>query len=262
MRSLLSVLAIALSMTASPANADEQLAAALESTGFFTGFDRAQTAALRAEVVNQGYMAAMQGGRRIAAANTQTFAAGGVGAWLRNDIGPILAMRGVTFRPAEDRLALDGSGYSVVIGTNEYPMWAAGETNPELAATVAAFGMVNALLESVGAPERLHLIGEGAGGQAWLLSPAQAQIIRGVAPPESWPYLPGLEAPPAAVVLTAPAAAEAPPPGAATTTPISAATPPAPGPLTAVAAPALSEQQPAAQPLSADALSNPLSEPH
>src|SRR5262245_13685937 len=217
LRTLLPALAIAFSMTANPAHADEQLAAALESTGFFTCFDRAQTAALRAEVVNQGYMAAMQGGHRIAAANTQTFAGGGVGAWVRNDIAPILAMRGVMFRPAEDRLALDGSAYSVVIGTNEYPIWAAGEANPELTSTVAAFGMVNSLLESIGAPERLYLIGQGVAGQAWLLTPAQAQIIRGVAPPDSWPYLPGLETLPAAAVLAAPPAAGAPAPASALT---------------------------------------------
>ena len=220
MRAFLPTLALVLGMSITPASADEQLAAALESTGFFTGLDRAQTAALRAEVVGHGYAAAMQGGRRVAAANTQTFAAGGVGAWLRNDIAPILALRGVTFRPAEDRLALDGNSYSVVIGTNEYTMWQAGETNTELAATVAAFGMVNSLLGSVGAPERLYLIGEGASGQAWLLSPAQAQIIRGVAPPESWPYQPGLEALPAAAARAA--AAPSAPTG---------------GPLTPIAAP-------------------------
>jgi hypothetical protein len=234
-------------MIASPAQADEQLAAALERTGFFTGFDRAQAAALRAEVVNQGYAAALRGARRVAPANTQAFAAGGVGAWVRNDIGPILAMRGVTFRPAEDRLALDRSAYSVVIGTNEYPMWQAGETNPELAATVAAFGMVNSLLEAVGAPERLYLIGQGAAGQAWLLSPAQAQIIRSVAPPDSWPYLPGLEALPAAVVMAAPAAADAPPASAAT------------APLATIAAPvveALSNPAASARPLSSDASPN------
>lgn len=207
MRALLPALALALGMSITPASADEQLAAALESTGFFTGLDRAQTAALRGEIVGQGYTAAMARARRVAAANTQNFATGGVGAWVRNDIVPILATRGVIFRPAEDRLATDGSTYSVVIGTNEYTMWRAGETNPELAATVAAFAMVNSLLESVGAPERLYLIGEGAGGQAWLLSPAQAQIIRGVAPPETWPYLPGVEALPAAVVRATPAAA-------------------------------------------------------
>lgn len=263
MRTLLpTMLAIALSMTASPAQADEQLAAALERTGFFTGFDRAQTAALRAEVVSQGYAAALRGARRIAPANTQAFAAGGVGAWVRNDIGPILAMRGVTFRPAEDRLALDRSAYSVVIGTNEYPMWQAGETNPELAATVAAFGMVNSLLEAIGAPERLYLIGQGASGQAWLLSPAQAQIIRGVAPPDNWPYLPGLEALPAAVVMATPAAA--PPASAATAAPISAPTPPAieaapTAPLATIAAPvveALSDPAASARPLSGDASPN------
>ena len=271
MRTLLpTTLAIALSMTASSAQADEQLAAALERTGFFTGFDRAQTAVLRAEVVNQGYVAALRGARRVAPANTQTFAAGGVGAWVRNDIGPILAMRGVMFRPAEDRLALDRSAYSVVVGTNEYPMWQAGETNPELAATVAAFGMVNSLLESVGAPERLYLIGQGAAGQAWLLSPAQAQIIRGVAPPDSWPYLPGLEALPAAAVLATPAATDAPAPSTPTAAPLSAATPPAPGapptvPLTTVAAPvveAVSDQQQNAQPRSSDAPPTPVSDPH
>jgi hypothetical protein len=166
----------------------------------------------------------MQRARRVANANTQTFAAGGVGAWVRNDLAPILAARGVTFRPAEDRLALDGSAYSVIIGTNEYSMWQVGETNTELASTVAAFAMVNSLLESVGAPERLYLIGEGAAGQAWLLTPAQAQIIRGVAPPENWPYLPGLEALPASVVMTHPAATEPAPMPAVTATPVSAAT--------------------------------------
>src|SRR5262245_2984585 len=268
MRTLLpTTLAIALSMTATSAHADEQLAAALEGAGFFTGFDRAQTAALRAEVVNQGYLAALRGARRVAPANTVTFAAGGVGAWVRNDVGPILAMRGVMFRPAEDRLALDGSAYSVVIGTNEYPMWRAGETNTELAATVAAFGMVNPLLESIGAPERLYLISQGASGQAWLLTPAQAQIIRGVTPPDSWPYLPGLEALPAAVVLATPAA-DAPAPTTATAIPVSAATQPAPEaaavPLTQVAAPvvdALSES-PTRQPSDPRSNQTPVSDPH
>lgn len=221
MRALLPTLALALAMTVSPAHADEQLAAALEGTGFFTGLDRAQTAALRGEIVGQGYPAAMARAHRVAAANTQTFATGGVGAWVRNDLAPILATRGVTIRPAEDRLAADGSAYSVVIGTNEYTMWQAGESNTELASTVAAFDMVNSLLESIGAPERLYLIGEGASGQAWLLSPAQAQIIRGVAPPETWPYLPGLETPPAPVVAATPAAAPAQAPAMAAT-PVSA----------------------------------------
>ena len=66
MRALLPALALALGMSIGPANADEQLAAALERTGFFTGLDRAQTAALRAEIVGQGYTAAMQRARRVA----------------------------------------------------------------------------------------------------------------------------------------------------------------------------------------------------
>lgn len=209
MRALLPSLALALAMTVSPAHADERLAAALETAGYFNGLDRAQTRRLRSDIVSGGYAAVLRDPRLLTAANTQNFAAGGVGTWLRNDLAPILATRGVTFHPAEDRLAADGSVYSVVVGTGEYPMWQAGETNTELASTVAAFAMVNRLLESIGAPERLYLMGEGANGRAWLLTPAQAQVIRDVAPPADWPYLPGLETPPAAVVAATPAAAPA-----------------------------------------------------
>jgi hypothetical protein len=257
MRALLPALALALAMITSPAHADEQLAAALESAGYFTGLDRAQAARLRADVVADGYAAVLRDRRLMAPVNTQSFAAGGVGAWLRHDIAPILASRGVTFRPAEDHLALDGSAYSVTIGAGEYPMWGAGETNTELASTVAAFAMVNSLLEAIGAPERLYLVGEGANGRAWLLSPAQAQIIRGVTPPDSWPYLPGLEALPAAVVTATPAVAPAAPPPTGSLTPSTA---PSPLSLLTVAAPT---GETPARALSSEALANQApSEPH
>jgi hypothetical protein len=196
LRALLFVLVMLLALSPGAARADEQLAAALERSGYFTGLDARQAAALRADIVSQGYAGAMHHNRRVAGADTRLFATGGVGAWLRNDIAPLLASRGVTFRPAEDRYASDGSAYSVVIGASEYQMWRPGEANHELASTVAAFDMINSLLQSIGAPERLYLIGQGADAEAWLLTPVQADIIRTAAPPEAWPQLPGHVMPP------------------------------------------------------------------
>ena len=247
MRVLLCALGFVTVMVGATAHADEQLAVALERAGYFTGLDPQQSAALRAEIVTNGYAGALQHARRVTLANTQILAAGGVGHWVREDLRPLLASRGVTFRPAEDHLAVDGSGYSVLIGSDEFPMWGAGEANTERASTIAAFAMVNALLESISAPERLYLIGEGVTARAWLLTPAQAEIVRAVAPPEAWPYLPGVET----VMATTPAA------------PIAAALPmdtSAPAALTAIsAAPTaplvtpLSQTQAAPQPI--DALS-------
>jgi hypothetical protein len=179
-------------MMTGAAHADEQLAAALERAGYFVGLSPTEAASLRAAVVTNGYTGAMHPSR-VCPANTPAMAAGGVGAWVRDTLQPVLAYRGVTFRPAEDRYAADGSTYSVAIGTWEYEMWQAGETNTEQASTIAAFGMVNSLLESIRSPQRLYMVGQGATAQAWLLSPPQADIIRSVAPPEAWPYLPSAD---------------------------------------------------------------------
>jgi len=240
MRVLLCALGFA-SVMVGAAHADEQLAVALERAGYFTGLDPQQAATLRAEIVTNGYAGALQHARRVTLANTQILAAGGVGHWVREDLRPLLASRGVTFRPAEDHLAVDGTGYSVLIGSDEFPMWGVGEANTERASTIAAFAMVNALLQSISAPERLYLIGEGVTARAWLLTPAQAEIVRAVAPPEAWPYLPGVEA----VMATAPAAPVATATAPMTTgltapTPISTPT----TPLEAVATPISQTQAP------------------
>jgi hypothetical protein len=203
---LAAALGVGAILTASPAQADEQLAVELERAGYFTGLDPQQAAALRAEIVAHGYAGALTHARRVAMTNTQILATGGVGTWVREDLRPLLASRGVTFRPAEDHFAADGATYSVLIGTDEFAMWSLGEANTERASTVAAFAMVNALLESIRAPERLYLIGEGATARAWLLTPRQAEILRAVTPPEAWPYLPGIEP----VLTTAPADAAPP----------------------------------------------------
>lgn len=192
MRPLLSSFAFAVVMMTGAAHADEQLAVALEQAGYFVGLSPGEAATLRADIVANGYTGAMHP-TRIAPADTPALAAGGVGAWVRDTLRPVLAYRGVTFRPAEDHYAADGSTYSVAIGTWEYQMWQAGETNTEQASTNAAFGMVNSLLEAIRSPQRLYLVGQGATAQAWLLSPAQADIIRSVAPPEAWPHLPSAD---------------------------------------------------------------------
>jgi len=192
MRPLLSSLAFAVVMMTGAAHADEQLAVALEQAGYFVGLSPTEAATLRSDIVANGYTGAMHPSR-IAPVNTPALAAGGVGVWVRDTLRAVLAYRGVTFRPAEDHYAVDGSTYSVAIGTWEYQMWQAGETNTEQASTNAAFGMVNSLLEAIRSPQRLYLVGQGAAAQAWLLSPAQADIIRSVAPPEAWPHLPSAE---------------------------------------------------------------------
>jgi hypothetical protein len=179
---------LALAFMTTPAHADEQLAVALERAGYFTSIDDAVATRVRHEIVTNGPAGAMRHPYRVAPVNTQTLAQGGVGSWVQS-LTPVLASRGVTFRPAEDRLT--GDRYTVAIGANEYLMWQAGETNTEQASTIAAFGMVNGLLESIGSPERLYMTGEGAAAQAWLLTPVQADIIRNASPQEAWPRLPG-----------------------------------------------------------------------
>jgi hypothetical protein len=241
------------------ANADEALASALEQSGYFTGLDAAQKATLRANIVSDGYVGAMRHDRRVALTNTQLFATGGVGAWIKDELTPLLASRGVTFRAPEDRYAPDGSTYSVAVGTNEYTMWRAGEANPEHASTVAAFAMVNQLLESIGAPERLYLMGQGATAEAWLLTPVQADIIRAAAPPEARPQLPGQVMP---AVGTMPALTTPPPMQPAQAAPTQGASlPPQATPISATAQPAqpntpLDAQNPLGQQVGGDVSSS------
>lgn len=184
---------LALAVMTTPAQADEQLAVALERAGYFTSIDDSVATQLRRDIVANGPAGAMRHPYRVAPVNTLAFSQGGVGAWVQS-LTPVLASRGVTFRAPEDRLSAEQ--YVVAVGSNEYVMWQAGEANVEQASTTAAFAMVNDLLESILAPERLYLMGEGATAQAWLLTPVQADIIRTASPQEAWPRLPGQIMPP------------------------------------------------------------------
>jgi hypothetical protein len=121
------------------------------------------------------------------------------------------------------------------------------------------------------------MVGAGATAQAWLLSPAQADIIRSAAPPEAWPYLPSADrVAPTAVNTPAVAAlpASSPPAVIPAAAPIA---PPADGALpsdalaseaVAVTAPAgatLATEALPAQTLPSDAILNlatPLGQPH
>jgi hypothetical protein len=81
--------------------------------------------------------------------------------------------------------------------------------------------MVNSLLESIRAPERLYLLGEGPTAQAWLLKPEQADIIR-MAAPEATLRLPGPVMPPVGAM---PALTTTPPLVTTSAAPVSAASP-------------------------------------
>lgn len=177
----------------SMALANEQLASALEQAGYFSDLSASEAIALRAAITNDGFVGAQDHPSRTALTDSEALAEGGVEEWLRQDINPLLTARGIAFPEIENRFPEDASGYSVIVDGREYWMWREGQAEDSWGtSTVAAFLLVNDLLQQSGAPERLHLLGGGNDGNAWLLTPEQAQILRDMGRVEKreWPYIP------------------------------------------------------------------------
>jgi len=173
---------------------NQNLATSLEQSGYLADLSAEQATIVRAAIDKDGVVGALEHPKRTAYADAEALAEGGVETWLESEIGPLLAARGVAIPPIENRFLDDGSGYSILVGDREYWLWheTAESTRSWGTASVGAFSIVNDLLEAAGAEDRLHLIGGGNDGTAWLLTPAQVEIIRMHASRlrSEWPYIP------------------------------------------------------------------------
>jgi hypothetical protein len=177
------------------ATASEQLAAALEQAGYLSDLDGEARAAVRRAIVQDGFAGALDHPKRLAFADIEELAEGGVGDWLRGEIAPLLQARGIELPQVADHFPENATEpYSVSIGGQRRVIWQIDDPSAQAIATIAAFQIVNDLLIQSGAAERLHLLDNGGGndGQAWLLTPEQAQIIRdlGGVQRRSWPFIP------------------------------------------------------------------------
>jgi len=171
--------------------AHDELDALLEAAGYYSGLSEGEQSELRREILTTGSVGAMSHPRKMLFCDAENLAEGGAGDWLRDELGPLLTMRGVSLPPIIDDFRDDASKYSLIVGGKERVVWVEGD---EVwgASLVATFELVNQLLEAAGVEERLYAIGGGNDGQAWLLTPTQAKIIRdcGDLPKAEWPYIP------------------------------------------------------------------------
>ncbi|MFZ2031322.1 MAG: hypothetical protein WAU68_13500 [Vitreimonas sp.] len=177
------------------ARASKQLAAALENAGYLSDLDDRTRPVIQQAIAREGFAGALSHPKRLAFADIEDLAEGGVGQWMHEQIRPLLAARNIHVPDVQDQFPVSATDpYSVVISGQVRIIWRVDDETAQAVATTAAFEIVNDILERSPVSDRLHFLDNGGGndGQAWLLTPEQAQIIRDLGGVDRrwWPFIP------------------------------------------------------------------------